>query len=48
VANYLTNVLYLLEKNAALRSFFTDYDKEHGRHVREIWLSIFRRQTLNG
>lgn len=45
IEKYLTSILYILELNTAFKSFFTDYEMDHGPLIREIWVAIF--STLN-
>ena len=48
IEKYLTAILYIIELNTAFISFFTDYDKDHGPLIREIWVTIFSNLNIVG
>ena len=48
IEKYLTSIYYILEKNTAFRSYFTDEDEEHSSKIKEIWLEIFNGLQIQG
>ena len=48
IEKYLTSILYLLEKNTAFKSYFTDYNEENGENLRTIWLYVFDQLPIKG
>lgn len=48
IEKYLTTILYVLERHAAFKSFFTGYKKDHGIEIREMWLYVFGNIRIQG
>lgn len=36
-----SKIIYILEKESAFKSFFTEYESEIGLNIRNLWIDVF-------